>query len=158
MSKRKKIVVLTCMIALLVTTAILNFVLTSQGANGKGAVTTSSYLTEYRSTLKTMRNEQLIQIDEIIASSADGSEEKTNALALKLKITEALEIEPRLEYLIKAQGYTDVAVTLSVTSDNYTVLVKDDSFDLDDAVKIYSVLASEVKVSSENVTIQPIST
>lgn len=51
MSKKKKIIVLSCMIALLAVTAVFNFVLTdSKLFRGDGdAVTTANYFTQYRS-------------------------------------------------------------------------------------------------------------
>ena len=46
MSKKKKVVILTCMIALLVTTAVLNFILSSNVAGADDAVApTASYFT-----------------------------------------------------------------------------------------------------------------
>ena len=68
MSKKKKIIVLSCMIALLVTTAVLNFVLSSSvNSVPEASVETANYFTEVKSTKNTSRNKQLAQIDEIIA-------------------------------------------------------------------------------------------
>ena len=52
MSKRKKIVVLGCMIALLVTTAVLNFVLSSSvlGKDDSAVTETANYFTEIKTT------------------------------------------------------------------------------------------------------------
>ncbi|MBO4262292.1 MAG: SpoIIIAH-like family protein, partial [Clostridia bacterium] len=120
MSKKKKVIVLSTMIALLVTTAVLNFVLSSSiSGNGKvDAVTTANYFTEIKSTRNTSRSKQLEQIDEVIATSADGSEAKNDALAVKLKLAQITEKENLLENLIKAKGYEEVAVTIGMTSDN----------------------------------------
>ncbi len=159
MSKRKKVIVLSCMIALLVTTAVLNFVLSSSivGSNGVEAVTTANYFTEMKTTRNSSRSKQLEQIDEIISSASANGETKAEALAMKLKLSEISEKENLLENLIKSKGYNEVAVTIGMTSDNVSVIVRDSDFSQEDAVLIYSICANEVNASPENVYIQSIS-
>lgn len=157
MSKKKKVIVLSCMIALLITTAILNFTLSSSVTNGSEVAPTANYFTEVRTTRNSSRNKQLEQIDEIIDASTENSEERRDALKMKLKISEIMEQENLLENLIKAKGYEEVAVTIGMTSDNVSVIVKDGEFDQDDAVLIYSLCADEINTSPDNVYIQAIS-
>lgn len=158
MSKKKKVIILSCLIALLVTTAILNFALSSSvSPSGGEATPTASYFTEVRTTRNTSRNKQLAQIDEIIASSADGSEAKNEALAMKIKLTTIMEQENLLENLIKAKGYEEVAVTIGMTSDNVSIIVKDADFSQDDAVLIYTICSDEINATPDNVYIQAIS-
>lgn len=158
MSKKKKIIVLSCMIALLVTTAVLNFVLSSSVVNGDGEVTpTANYFTEVKSTRNVSRNKQLEQIDQIISTTQEGSAERTEALNMKLKLVEIMEQENLLENLIKAKGYEEVAVTIGITSDNVSIIVRDAEFDQDDAVLIYSLCADEINATPDNVYIQAIS-
>ena len=158
MSKKKKIIVLSCMIALLVTTAVLNFVLSSSVVNGDGEVTpTANYFTEVKSTRNVSRNKQLEQIDQIISTTQEGSAERPEALNMKLKLVEIMEQENLLENLIKAKGYEEVAVTIGMTSDNVSIIVRDAEFDQDDAVLIYSLCADEINATPDNVYIQAIS-
>lgn len=158
MSKKKKVIILSCMIALLVTTAVLNFVLSSSvSPNAEDVTPTANYFTEVKTTRNTSRNKQLAQIDEIIETSEDGSETKAQALAMKLKLSEIVEHENLLENLIKAKGYEEVAVTIGMTSDNVSIIVKDADFSEDDAVMIYSLCADEISVTPDNVYIQAIS-
>ena len=158
MSKKKKVVILTCMIALLVTTAVLNFVLSSNVVGANDAVApTASYFTEVRNTRNTSRNKQLAQIDEVIATAGENDDAKKDALAMKLKLSEIMEQENLLENLIKAKGYTEVAVTIGMSSDNVSVIVKDADFDQDDAILIYTICANEVNAAPDNVYIQAIS-
>ena len=58
MSKKKKIIVLSCMIALLATTAVCNFVLA--GGNSYEDSTSTAYFSEYRSQRSSSRNEQIL--------------------------------------------------------------------------------------------------
>ena len=91
MSKKKKVIILTCMIALLITTAMLNFVLSSSVTPSADEVApTANYFTEVRTTRNSSRNKQLAQIDEIIESSEEGSETQVQALEMKLKLSEII--------------------------------------------------------------------
>ena len=157
MSKKKKVIILSCLIALLVTTAVLNFVLSSSVNAGNDATPTASYFTEVKTTRNTSRNQQLAQIDEIIASSAEGSTERNEALNMKIKLTTIMEQENLLENLIKAKGYEEVAVTIGMTSDNVSIIVKDADFSQDDAVLIYTLCSDEINATPDNVYIQAIS-
>lgn len=155
MTKKKKIIVLSCMIALLAITAVFNFVLTNK--NDVGVVTTANYFTQYKTERTTTRNEQILQLNEIIDSESASTEAKAEAVNLKLKITEAMENELMLEYLMKTQGYENVAVTIGTTTESVNVIVQDQELSQDDAIKIYSVVLNQVNVSPENVNIIPIS-
>ena len=158
MSKKKKIIVLSCMIALLVTTAVLNFVFADGVSAGNDNVSpTASYFTEVKSTRNSSRNKQISQIDEVLASETENTETKSEALAMKLKISKIMEQENLLENLIKAKGYDEVAVTIGMSSDNVSIIVKDAEFDQDDAILIYTICANEVNATPDNVYIQAIS-
>ena len=157
MSKKKKIIVLSSMIALLITTAVLNFVFAQSVSANDDATPTASYFTEVKATRNTSRNKQLTQIDEVITSDIENEEAKNEALAMKLKISKIMEQENLLENLIKAKGYEEVALTIGMSSDNVSIIVKDAEFDQDDAILIYTICANEVNASPDNVYIQAIS-
>jgi len=155
MSKKKKIIVLSCMIGLLAITAVLNFVLTNN--NESGVISTANYFTQYKTERATTRNEQILQLNEIINNESSSQEAKKEALELKLKITEAMENELMLEYLMKTHGYENVAVTIGTTTESVNVIVQDEELSQDDAIKIYTVVINQLDVSPENVNIIPIS-
>ena len=159
MSKKRKIIVLSCMIALLAVTAVFNFVMTSNAPTMEDSLTVSSanYFTQYRSERITTRNEELLQLDAIIASAEDNFDEKANALAMKIELTEMTEKELLLESLIKAYGFEDAVVVIGLDSDNVNVIAKSESLTTDDAILIYSIVSEEANVSPENVKIIPIS-
>ncbi len=153
MSKKKKIVILSSMIALLVATAVFNFVL-SGSTNVEGA-TSTTYFSEYKAQRSSSRNEQILQLDKIIAEASEDSDVRETALAQKIQLTALTEQELRLENLIKAYGYEEVVVTMNLSSPNVNVVVKDTEFDQTDAVKIYSILIAENNVDAENINIIP---
>ena len=153
MSKKKKIIILTCMIALLAITAVCNFVLSGDSVYDN--TTSTAYFSEYRTERSSSRNEQILQLDKIIAESEEDSTVRETALTQKMQLTMLTEQELKLETLIKAYGYEEVVVTMSITSPNVSVIVKNDTFDQADAVKIYNLLVSEAEIDSENINIIP---
>lgn len=157
MSKRKKIVILSCMVALLAVTAVANFLLTDSSGSGQNAITTATYFSEYRAEHASNISEQILHLDSIINDAESDSEVKENALNTKLKITENLEKELYLESLVKAKGYTNSVVMIGIDSNNITVVVEDENFNTDDAVAIYTIMLEEVGASPEDVRIIPLS-
>lgn len=159
MTKKKKIIVLSCMIALLAITAVFNFVMTTEtiDVNQTAALTSSNYFAQYRAERVTTRNEEILQLDSIIASAEEGSVEKSDALAMKLELTELTEKELLLETLIKAYGFEDVVVVIGLDSENVNVITKTTSLSTDDAIAIYTIINDEMVASPENVKIIPIS-
>ena len=159
MSKKRKIVVLSCMIALLAVTAVFNFILTTGSLEGQESalVSSANYFSQYRSERLTTRNEELLQLDAIIASAGENSEERANALAMKIELTELTEKELLLESLIKAYGFEDAVVVIGLQSNNVNVIAKSQALTTDDAILIYSIVSEEANVSPENVKIIPIS-
>lgn len=159
MTKKRKIIVLSCMIALLTVTAVFNFLMTSGTASSDQttAVSSANYFSQYRSERLTTRNEELLQLDAIISSATVDSAEHSAALAMKIELTEITEKELLLENLIKAYGFEDAVVVIGLESENINVIAKSAELTTDDAILIYSIVAEETNASPENVKIIPIS-
>jgi stage III sporulation protein AH len=147
------------MIALLAVTAVFNFVLTAGPVENDTTLTISSanYFSQYRSERITTRNEELLQLDEIIETASVGSAERAEALSMKIELTELTEKELLLESLIKAYGFEDAVVVIGLESKNVNVIAKSTELTTDDAILIYTIVAEEANVSPENVKIIPIS-
>ncbi|MBQ7236122.1 MAG: SpoIIIAH-like family protein [Clostridia bacterium] len=159
MSKKRKIVVLSCMIALLAVTAVFNFILTTGtiDENQTTVVSSANYFSQYRTERLTTRNEELLQLDAIIDAADTNSAERAEALAMKIELTEITEKELLLENLIKAYGFEDVVVVIGLDSENVNVIAKSQELTTDDAILIYSIVSEEAGASPENVKIIPIS-
>ncbi len=159
MSKKKKIIILSCMIALLAVTAVFNFVLTTSPASNEETpvISAANYFSQYRTERLTTRNEELLQLDEIISLSEAGSEERNQALSMKTEITYITEQELLLESLIKAYGFEDAVVVMGIESDSVNVIAKSADLTAEDAVTIYTIINEEISVSPENIKIIPIS-
>jgi stage III sporulation protein AH len=148
------------MIALLAVTAVFNFVLTtgtSAGMDDSQVVSSANYFAQYRNERLTTRNEELLQLDGIIETAAVDSQERTDALNMKIELTEITEKELLLENLIKAYGFEDAVVVIGLESENVNIIAKSPELTTDDAVLIYTIISEEAGVSPENVKIIPIS-
>ena len=159
MSRKKKVVILSCMIALLAVTAVCNFILTSStiSSDESAIVSSANYFTQYRNERLNTRNEEILQLDSIISASETNSAERANALSLKTALTSITEKELLLESLIKAYGFEDVVVVMGISSDSVNVIAKDADLTSDEAIIIYTIIAEENIASPENVKIIPIS-
>ncbi len=159
MTKKRKIVILSCMIALLAVTAVFNFILTTETINDGDTtiVSSANYFSQYRTERLTTRNEELLQLDSIITTASEGSAERNQALSMKIELTEITEQELLLENLIKAYGFEDAVVVIGLQSDNVNVIAKSEQLTTDDAILIYTIVSEEIGVSPENVKIIPIS-
>ena len=76
MSNKKKIIAMSSLVLLLAVTAVFNFVLanTSTQTSGDNGVTTANYFTTYRAERTTTRNEEIVQLDSVIALYDEGDE------------------------------------------------------------------------------------
>jgi stage III sporulation protein AH len=160
MSNTKKIIAMTSLVLLLAVTAVLNFVLANtnvENSSTNGMVTAANYFTTYREERTTTRSEELLQLDEIISVSKSDSTEYSDALAMKIELTEMTEKEMLLENLIKAYGFEDVVVVIGLDSDNVNVIAKSENLTTDDAITIYTIIQEEGIASPDNVKIIPIS-
>ena len=159
MTKRRKVIVLSCMIALLAVTAVFNFMLTTNVSEVENVATVSSasYFSQYRLERSSTRNEEFLQLDAVLKSADAGSKEYNDALAMKIQLTALTEKKMLLENLIKAYGFKDAVVVMGIDSGNVNVIAKSDNLSTDDAVLIYTIINEEASISPENVKIIPIS-
>ncbi len=152
LSKKKKIFILCGMLALLVVTGVLNIVLNGKSISASGGggttsgggnndLTNASFFATYRSDRDATREQSLLYLDSIIASSSSDSEAAENARQSKLELTKNMELELVLEGLIKALGFDDVVVASSTESVN--VIVKAKELSEDQATQIAEVITTE---------------
>ncbi len=158
MSKTKKIVIMTGLVLLLAVTAVFNFVLAGSvsGDADSGDLTAANYFSTYRTERTTTRNEELLQLDSILASTESGSQTYQDAIALKMQIVEMMEKELLLETYIKSMGYSDVVVSIGFDSENVNVFVNSDGLSHNDFLTIYNMLWTEAGCDPASVNIMPI--
>ncbi len=157
MSKKKKIIVLVGMVALLVLTGCLNYFLNrpdSQPAGGDSSVTYSDYFAASRADRDSSRSETVMYYETIIGNEATSAEAKANAEADLAALVAGIDAEQRLETLIKALGFDDCLVT--VGAENINIILKSDALTDPEVAQVLDVVASETGKSVENVRIKPI--
>lgn len=157
MSNKKKIFVMSSLVALLAGTAVFNFVLAnaSESASSDG-VTTANYFTTYRSERTTTRNEELVQLDSVIALYEAGDEKYEEATEMKMEIVAAMEQELILENMVKSLGFSDAVVSVSTDSDNVNVFINSAELNYDTALSIYNMMKNETGIVAGNIIIMPV--
>ena len=158
MSNKKKIIIMSSLVLLLAVTAIFNFMFASAStqAAADGGVTTANYFTTYRSERTTTRNEELVQLDSVIALYEAGDERYEEATAMKMEIVAAMEKELILENMVKSLGFSDAVVAVSNDSDNVNVFINSAELNYDTALSIYNMMKNETGIVAGNIIIMPV--
>lgn len=158
MNNKKKLIVMSSLVLLLAVTAIFNFIFanTATAAVENGGVTTANYFTTYRAERTTARNEELIQLDSVIALYDEGDEKYEEATEMKMDIVAAMEKELVLENMVKSLGFSDAVVSVSTDSDNVNVFINSLELNYDTALSIYNMMKKETGIVAGNVIIMPV--
>ena len=157
MSKKKKIIVLVSMVALLVLTGCLNYFL-----NRPDSVTTiadnnqsySDYFAASHADRTASRTETVMYYEAIISSESSSAEAKAKAESELAALVASMDTEQRLESLIKALGFDDCLVT--VGTENINVILKSDPLTDQEVAQVLDVVLTETKKEAGNVRIKPI--
>lgn len=156
MSKKKTIIVLCSMVALLVLTGCLNYFLNRPNADKANADNVNNY-TDYFSSShtdrETSRTETVGYYNAIIASEATSAEAKADAETELAALVSGMETEQRLETLIKALGFDDCIVTVG---ENINVILKSDALTDQEVAQVLDVVLSETDKTAMEVRIKPI--
>ena len=158
LSKKKKIIVLSGMVALLVITGVLNIVLNQRvketgGAQGQEY---QSLFQTYRTDRLATRDQTMLYLDAIITSGTSSAEAVRAAEEQKLQLAVNMEMELALEGLIKAVGFDDAFITMS--TENVNVIVKTNALTEDEANRILGIVVDETGRSAQHVIVIPLST
>ncbi len=158
MSNKKKLIVMSSLVVLLAVTAIFNFIFAnaSTTASAEGGVTTANYFTTYRAERTTTRNEEIVQLDSVIALYEAGDERYEQATEMKMDIVAAMEQELVLENMVKSLGFSDAVVSVSTDSNNVNVFINSAELNYDTALSIYNMMKNETGVVAGNIIIMPV--
>ncbi len=157
MSKKKKIIILSVMIALLLITGYVNVALNSTISNGAAATTSTTnanFYSTYRAERKATRAEEIQFYDSIIASAEYSAEAKAEAEQNKMALVRLMEKELTTEGMIKGKGFSDAVITMS--GDNINVYVQAD-FEIGkvEAAQIGAIVSGQFGVECDKVFIIP---
>ena len=158
MSNKKKIIIMSSLVLLLAVTAIFNFVFANSvtASVAQEGVTTAHYFTTYRSERTTTRNEEIVQLDSVIALYEAGDEKYEEATAMKMELVSAMEKELVLENMVKSLGFSDAVVSVSSDSDNINVFINSSELNYDTALSIYNMMKNETGIVAGNIIIMPV--
>lgn len=158
MSNKKKIILMGSLVLLLAVTAVFNFVFATSSAvsSADDGVTTANYFTTYRAERATTRNEEIVQLDSVLALYEAGEEKYEEATEMKMEIVAAMEKELVLETMVKSLGFSDAVVAVSTDSDNVNVFINSAELNYDTALSIYSMMKNETGIVAGNVIIMPV--
>lgn len=151
----KKVIILCSMVALLVITGVLNFVLTRKLGDDavSGQPTETTFFSAYRSDRETSRAEEFSYLDAIIASADSTDEIKATATAKKMELLSNIDCELVVENLIKAKGFQDAVVTMS--TNNINVIIQQEELTSEQVAQILGVILSETDYTPSQVVIVP---
>ena len=149
---------MSSLVLLLAVTAVFNFVFANSTklTSADSGVTTANYFTTYRSERTMTRNEEIVQLDSVIALYEAGDEKYEEATEKKMEIVASMEKELVLENMVKSLGFSDAVVSVSSDSDNVNVFINSAELNYDTALSIYSMMKNETGIVAGNVIIMPV--
>ena len=158
MSNKKKVILMSSLVLLLAVTAVFNFIFATSNtvSAAEDGVTMANYFTTYRAERMTTRNEEIVQLDSVIALYEAGDERYEAATEMKMQIVAAMEKELTLENMVKSLGFSDAVVSVSVDSDNVNVFINSSELNYDTALSIYNMMKNETGIVAGNVIIMPV--
>lgn len=160
MSKKKKIIVLSVMIALLLVTGVVNVVLNNNLTSNTSTIPTTevsasnqTFYSMYRAERENTRQQELQFYEAIIASSTASEEAKEEAEVNKLALIAQMEKELVTEGIIIGKGFNDAIVTQSTA--NVNIFVKSAELNSSEVAMITSVVQEQLGVSIDKIIIIP---
>lgn len=154
-ANKKKIIILVSLVLLLVATGCLNYFLTVNNTDDDGTDVdaTTTFFTSYRDERTNTRAQEILYLDDIIASANSDETTIASAQEKKLGLVDTMEVELTLEGLIKAKGFSDCVVTIS--SENVNVVVMDTELTVEEAAQILDIIVAQTDYTASNVIIIP---
>ncbi len=157
LSKKKKIIIVSCFTVLLVGAGILNLILNNtllSDTDNTTTVTNANFFSTYRLDRTDTRNQEMLYLDAIIASDSASSEAKATAEQKKQELIATMETELALEGLIKAKGFNDAVVSTSSSAIN--VIVKSAELTTDEVAQIVDIIQTQTEYNIDNIKIIPV--
>ncbi len=157
-ANKKKIIVLVSLVILLAGVACLNYFLTVQKAKTSSSNTetisaTPTFFATYRDDRKATRSQEILYLEEIMASSTSDETTIANAEKMYLDLISTMETESTLEGLIKGYGFDDCIVTIS--DNNVNVVIKDSELTLEETAQVLSIITDQTEYTAADVIVIP---
>lgn len=155
---KKKILVLSCMVVLLVVAGTLSIVLNLNaqkigGGDSNLDGTQSTFFTELQSDRELRKNEQIALLDAIINNDNSTAEAVANAEKQKLQIVANIKTEMTLEAMIKSKGFNNVAVMIG--NEKINIFVDKAELALEENATICSLVMEQTEFTIADIIINP---
>ncbi len=115
------------------------------------SIANENYFTTAKFTRNQARDEAVETISTVLKDLNLTDEDKQEVSAKAIALTDIIEMESRIENLIKAKGFAECVVYITENSAN--VVVKTDGLNQDQATQIKNIIVSEGKIAGEKVSI-----
>ena len=157
LSKKKKIIILSSMVALLLVTGFVNVALNSSLASTvketNATTTNANFYTTYRTEREATRTQEIQFYDSIIASATSSDNAKEDAEANKIALIAQMEKELVTEGILVGKGFDDAIVTMS--SSNVNVFIKSSELTSIEVAQITSIVTEQLSVEIDKIIIIP---
>ena len=156
LSKKKKIIILSVMIALLLVTGYVNVALNSSLSSQMStttSATSANFYTTYRTEREATRTQEIQFYDSIIASATSSESAKAEAEQNKVALIAQMERELVTEGIIRGKGFEDAVITTS--NSNVNVFVKSAELTSSEVAQITTVVTEQLGVEIDKIIIIP---
>lgn len=157
MSKKKKIIILSVMIALLGVTGFLNIMLNNNLTSISVSSTTASesFYINFRNNRESARQSEISLYDSIIASEKSTESEIADAKQAKLALIAQIEKEVVIEGLIESKLNTDAVFTESQNYINVVVNKSEAELTKEQVAQITKIIVDQTGIDIDNISIVP---
>lgn len=114
-------------------------------------LTSSQYFEEARLSRQTSRDKALSTIEDLLNNADITSDDKTQAIADATSIAADIEVESRIENLVKAKGFADCIAYIN--EDQCNLIVKTEGLLSNEAAQIKDIILKESDVPVQNISI-----
>ena len=156
LSKKKKIIILSVMIALLLVTGYVNVALNSSlstKTSQQTSTTSANFYVTYRTEREATRAQEIQFYDSILTSASSSDSAKKEAEANKQQLISMMEKELVTEGIIRGKGFSDAIVSSS--SLNVNVFVQSAELTTAEVAQIASVVTRQLGCELDKVIIIP---
>lgn len=156
LSKKKKIIILSVMIALLLVTGYVNVALNSSlstKTSQQTSTTSANFYVTYRTEREATRAQEIQFYDSILTSASSSDSAKKEAEINKQQLISMMEKELVTEGIIRGKGFSDAIVSSS--SSNVNVFVQSAELTTAEVAQIASVVTRQLGCELDKVIIIP---
>ncbi len=156
LSKKKKIIILSVMIALLLVTGYVNVALNSSlstKTSQQTSTTSANFYVTYRTEREATRAQEIQFYDSILTSASSSDSAKKEAEVNKQQLISMMEKELVTEGIIRGKGFSDAIVSSS--SLNVNVFVQSAELTTAEVAQIASVVTRQLGCELDKVIIIP---